>query len=144
MDPDRIRAFFAQYASVFNRSLAGQADLSEVTALYATEVIAASPAGVRAGRNDASLKEAMDQGYERYRAMGTQAMSVRHVRTCPIDEGHALAHVAWTATYAREGLPNVAIDFEVHYLLQERDGEITVFGWVSGDEEAVLRQHGIV
>lgn len=86
----------------------------------------------------------MAQGYERYRAMGTKAMRLREVRLDPIDGLHGVAHVAWTATYARGDGPDVAIDFDVHYLLQERDGELKVFGWVSGDEEASLRKHGIL
>lgn len=38
----------------------------------------------------------------------------------------------------------MAIDFEVHYLIQTLGGQPKVFGWVSGDEEALLRKHGIV
>ena len=35
------------------------------------------------------------------------------------------------------------IDFDVHYLVQKLDGEAKVFGWVSGDEQALLKKHGI-
>ena len=45
--------------------------------------------------------------------------------------------------YARRGKPDVAIEFEVHYLIQKLDGEPKIFGWVSGDEQELLRQHGI-
>jgi hypothetical protein len=38
----------------------------------------------------------------------------------------------------------VAIDFDVHYFLQVLDGAPKVFGWVSGHEQAFLREHGIV
>jgi hypothetical protein len=55
-----------------------------------------------------------------------------------------VAHVAWTATYARKDQPDVAIDFDVHYFVQTLDGEPKVFGWVSGDEQALLRKHGII
>ena len=55
-----------------------------------------------------------------------------------------MAHVAWTATYAGKDLPETAIDFDVHYLVQSLNGEAKVFGWVSGDEQALLKQHGIV
>ncbi len=34
-----------------------------------------------------------------------------------------MAHVAWTATYDRKDLPETAIDFDVHYLVQVLDGE---------------------
>jgi hypothetical protein len=71
-------------------------------------------------------------------------MRIRDVRLSPIDEHHCVAQVAWTATYARKDQPDVAIDFDVHYFVQKLDGEPKVFGWVSGDEQALLRKHGII
>ena len=139
-----VRAFFERYETVFNRSLGGDADMDAVTTLYASEFIAASPAGVMAGKNDDQLKQAMAQGYARYREIGTKEMRLRDVRVSPLDDRHCVAHVAWTATYARTNQPDVAIDFDVHYFIQMLGGEPKVFGWVSGDEEALLRQHGIV
>ncbi len=32
----------------------------------------------------------------------------------PIDDGHCVAHVAWTATYARDDLARTVVDFKVH------------------------------
>jgi hypothetical protein len=119
-------------------------DMDEVASLYASDFIAASPAGVMSGKNDDQLRQAMAQGYAHYRAIGTKEMKIRHVRLSPIDDCHCVAHVAWTATYARKDQPNTAIDFDVHYLVQSQDGEAKVFGWVSGDEQALLKQHGIV
>lgn len=139
-----VRAFFERYETVFNRSLGGDADMDAVAALYASEFIAASPAGVMAGKNDDQLKQAMAQGYARYREIGTKEMRLRDVRVSPLDDRHCVAHVAWTATYARTNQPDVTIDFDVHYFIQMLGGEPKVFGWVSGDEEALLRQHGIV
>lgn len=139
-----VRKLFERYESVFNRSLAGNMDLDEVAALYAAEFIAASPAGVRAGKNDDHLKQAMTQGYAHYRAIGTKGMRIRHVRVSPMDDHHCVAHVAWTATYARKDQLDVTIDFDVHYLIQQLDGDPKVFGWVSGDEQALLQKHGIV
>ncbi|WP_395711270.1 nuclear transport factor 2 family protein [Reyranella sp.] len=139
-----VRTLFERYESVFSRSLAGDLDLDEVAALYASEFIAASPAGVRAGKNDDHLRQAMIQGYAHYRAIGTKGMRIRHVRLSPIDDHHCVTHVAWTVTYARRDQPDVAIDFDVHYLVQQLDGEPKVFGWVSGDEQALLRERGIV
>ena len=139
-----VRKLFERYESFFNRSLAGDMDRDEVAALYASEFIAASPAGVRAGKNDDQLEQAMIEGYAHYRAIGTNEMRIRTVRLSPIDDHHCVAHVAWTATYARRDQADVAIDFDVHYLVQKLDGEPKVFGWVSGDEQALLRQHGII
>jgi hypothetical protein len=139
-----VRKFFERYESFFNQSLGGDMDMDEVAALYASEFIAASPAGVMTGKNDDQLKQFMAQGYEHYRAIGTKEMRIRNVRLSPIDEHHCVAHVAWTATYARKDQSDVAIDFDVHYFVQKLDGEPKVFGWVSGDEQALLREHGII
>jgi hypothetical protein len=139
-----VRKFFERYESFFNQSLGGDTDMDEVAALYASEFIAASPAGVMTGKNDDQLKQVMAQGYARYRAIGTKEMRIRGVLLSPIDDHHCVAHVAWTATYAREDQPDVAIDFDVHYFVQMLDGEPKVFGWVSGDEQALLKKHGII
>jgi hypothetical protein len=139
-----MRTFFERYASVFQRSLNGDMDMDEVAGLYASEFIAASPAGVTTGKNDDQLKQVMAQGYARYRAMGTKEMRIRNVHISPMDDHHCVAHVAWTAIYARKDQPNAAIDFDVHYFVQKLDGGPKIFGWVSGDEQALLRQHGII
>ncbi len=138
-----VRRLFERYQHFFMRALGGDLDLDEAASLYASEFIAATPAGVMGGKNDAAFGQAMAKGYERYRAIGTKAMTVRAVRVSPIDALHCVAHVAWTATYARDGREDAVIDFVVHYLVQALDGEPKVFGWVSGDEEALLKQHGV-
>src|SRR5688500_4912894 len=97
-----VRKFFERYERFFNQSLGGDADMDEVAGLYAFEFIAASPAGVTTGKNDDQLKQVMAQGYARYRAIGTKKMRVREVRISSIDQHHCVAHVAWTATYARK------------------------------------------
>jgi hypothetical protein len=93
-----VRAFFERYESIFNRALNSDVDVDEVAALYASEFIAASPAGVSAGKNDDALKHIMVEGYARYRSMGTKMMRIRDVRIAAMDALHCVAHVAWTAT----------------------------------------------
>ena len=41
-------------------------------------------------------------------------------------------------------LPETVLDFDVHYLVQVLEGIARVFGWIAGDEEAVLKRHGII
>lgn len=138
-----VGKLFERYETFFNQSLRGEVDMDEGSALYASEFMAASPAGVMTGKNDEQFRQAMAQGYERYRAIGTREMRIRNVRVSPIDDLHCVAHVAWTATYARKDQADVAIDFDVHYFVQKLDMEPKVFGWVSGDEQELLRKHGI-
>lgn len=144
MDDRDARTFFARYAHFFNQSLAGDFDAAEAEALYAPLFIAATPAGVTTGKNDDAFRQGMTQGYAHYRAIGTKEMQIRDVRVSPIDERHCVVHVAWTGVYARADRPDVEIPFDVHYLVQTLDGAPKVFGWVSGDETALLKQHGIV
>jgi hypothetical protein len=138
-----VRTLFERYERVFNAALHGDVDMDDVAALYAAEFVAASPAGVMTGKNDEQLKQVMAQGYARYRTIGTKEMRIRGLRISPMDEHHCIAHVAWRATYAREDQPDVTIDFDVHYLVQQLDAEPKVFGWVSGDEQALLKEHGL-
>lgn len=118
--------------------------MGEADALYADAFIAASPAGVLTGKNDDSFKKALADGHDHYRSIGTKAMRMRDIRVSPMDGNHSIAHVAWTAVYARRDRPDTEIDFDVHYLIQELDDGPRIFGWVSGDEQAVLKAHGIV
>jgi hypothetical protein len=139
-----VRDLFARYQRFFNRALDSAVDLDEGTSFYASAFIAASPAGVVAGKNDDQLGRIMEQGYKRYRATGTKEMRMRDVRLSLMDEHHCVAHVAWTAIYARQDAPDISIDFDVHYLVQKLNGEPKIFGWVSGDEQALLKEYGIV
>lgn len=139
-----IKDLFERYQTLFRAALAGQADMDQVVSSYTDAFIAASPAGVSVGRNDEQLKQMMRQGFENYRRIGTKDMRLRDVRVVPIDEHHCLAHVAWTAVYDRGGEPDISIDFEVHYLVQQLEDTPKIFGWVSGDEQAILKQHGII
>ena len=138
-----VRKLFERYANFFNKSLNDGVEQGEIASLYASDFIAASPAGVMAGKNDNQFERAMEQGYAHYRAIGTREMRIRNIRISPIDERHCLAHVGWTAVYARKDRPDTTIDFEVHYLIQKLNEEAKVFGWVTGDEQALLEEHGI-
>lgn len=139
-----VRDLFGRYERFFNQALHGNVDANVLSSLYAAEFIGAAPAGVRTGRNDDRFRQAMAQGYDHYRAIGTKEMRIRDIRLSSIDGLHCMAHVAWTAAYARPAGPDVAIDFEVHYLVQMLDREPRIFGWISGDEQALLKKHGVI
>ena len=139
-----VRQLFERYAGFFARSLAGAPDPEAAAALYAPEFIGATPAGVVTGKNDADFLRAMQAGYDHYRSIGTKEMRIRHLHITRVDDWHCIAHVAWTAVYARDDLPRTEVDFEVHYLVQVLDGVAKVFGWMSGDEQALLKERGVV
>ena len=139
-----VRKLFERYERSFNEALGGETDMREVASLYTSRFISATPSGVMTGKNNDHLREVMAQGYARYRAIGTKAMRIRNLRLSTIDEQHCVAHVEWSATYARNEQPDVVLDFDVHYFVRTADGKAKIFGWVSGDEQALLREHGII
>ena len=144
MDKSKIEQLFGRYQSNFAGALAGDIDRNEFTRVYAPVFIAANPLGVETGVNDDQLIEAMEQGFAYYRAIGTKEMRLRGVDTTQIDEGHCLARVSWTAVYDRTDGEEIAIDFDVSYLVRQIDTDLQIFGWITGDEQAALREHGII
>ncbi|WP_029042712.1 hypothetical protein [Cucumibacter marinus] len=145
MPDTAVRRLFERYEKLMNQALGGgDVDPGEVASLYASEFIGAGPAGVMTGKNDQQFTKAVTDGYAYYRQIGTRAMRIRTVRTTPIDDLHCLAHVSWTAEYARADLPETRIDFEVHYLVQLPGNDARVFGWITGDEQEALKTHGII
>jgi hypothetical protein len=138
-----VRAFFDRYARFFNHAITDTIDVDGIAAVYTSEFIAASPAGVVTGKNDDSLKSIIEQRFAHYRAIGTKEMRVERIRVTPIDDLHCLASIRWKSIYRCEDGPDVEIDFDAHYLVQSLDGNPKIFGWVTGDEQALLRRHGI-
>ena len=139
-----VRQLFERYADFFAKSLAGEPDPEEAATLYAPAFIGATPVGIVTGKNDADFLQAMRAGYAYYRSIGTRQMRIRHLHILRLDDWHCVASVAWTAVYARDDLPETEIDFDVHYMVQMLDGVAKVFGWMSGDEEALLKARGVV
>ncbi|BAK94690.1 nuclear transport factor 2 family protein [Tetragenococcus halophilus] len=126
-----------------NSSLAKEADLETIANFYTEEFIAANPTGVKTGENNDQLKEAMDKGYEYYRLIGTKEMKCQSIDTIPLDEQHAVATTHWKAVYLKEE-KEIVIPFTSNYLIQFREGQPKIFGWVTGDETQVLKEHGII
>jgi len=131
--------------AAFNAALHGSGDLSAVRAAFAPAFIGAGPTQVECSRNDEAFGAALESGYEFYRSIGTRRMTLRGVEVTAIDPAHRMARVRYSSEYERKSDgETVNIDFEVVYLLQISDGRPLIFGFVSGDEQAVLRQHGLV
>lgn len=144
MTKDSLKQFFQRYEQFFMQSLNGELDDTVMSELYASEFIAASPLGVLTGKNDTNFQQALSEGYEQYRKIGTKEMRVRDVEMLPIDDLHCVADVAWTASYEVANGQQVNIDFNVHYLMQNLNGKLRVFGWISGNEQELLKEYGVL
>lgn len=138
-----VADLFDRYEQETNAALVGEPDLDAINALYDDAFIAASPAGVMTGAKGEAFTNAMTAGFAHYREIGTREMKVKNIQVEPIDALHALARVDWRASYDVGGARK-DIDFTNVYLTRLADGRATVFGWITGDETAALRKHGIV
>jgi len=139
-----VESFFSKYEAVFADALKGHVDLDAIKALYSEHFIAATPRGVLTAAFDGSFEEVMSKGYERYRELGTKGMQVESIDTHDIDDNHILVRVRWHSTYQKPEEDEIHIPFDVNYLLQQREGQLKVFGWITGDEEALLKAHRVI
>lgn len=70
-------------------------------------------------------------------------MAVDHVAVHQIDPMHGVASVARASIFERSGEAPRVVRFSVHCLVQLREGDARIFGWIAGDEEAELPALGI-
>lgn len=139
-----VADFFHRYELVFSDAMEGHVDLKAVKQLYAEQFIAATPQGVRAAAFDRSFEAVMSKGYERYRSLGTKSMKVEGIETYEIDDCHLMARVRWHSVYQKPGSDEIHIPFDVNYLLEKRNDDLKVFGWITGDEEELLKARGVL
>lgn len=140
----KIERFFRDYVAAFNRSLGGVPDYEAIRAAFAPCFVAAGPTGVICGQNDEKFAEFLEQGYAFYRSIGTRRMMFRGVTLTAIDTYHQMARVLYSSEYERRDGDLVTIDFDVTYLLQIKDGTPQIFAYVAGDEQGLLREHGLI
>jgi hypothetical protein len=139
-----IERFFQDYVAAFNRSLGESPDFETIQAAFAPCFVAAGPTGVICGQNDDSFREILEQGYAFYRSIGTRSMTLLSIDLTPIDANHQMARVFYSSEYQRRDGDLVTIDFDVIYMLHIENATTQIFAYVAGDEQALLREHGLV
>lgn len=141
-----LEKFFSDYGARMNRALSGtpEIDVEATAGAFADCFIAASPRGVSCAKNDAELRAKIPQGYAFYRSIGTKSMNITGVEITPLDDLHAMAKVHWDSHSVRKDGQDVRIEFDVIYLVQTLGGMHRIFGYITGDEQKVLKEHGLI
>ncbi len=139
-----VERFFQDYVAAFNRSLGESPDLETVRASFTSCFVAAGPTEVICGKNDDEFLKILEQGYAFYRSIGTRSMTLLKVDLTPIDANHQMARVFYSSEYERRDGEIVTIDFDVTYMLHIEKDKPQIFAYVTGDELALLREHGLV
>jgi hypothetical protein len=137
--------FMADYEAHVNRALTdGHIDPEEAAAAFMGCFIAATPHEVVCNENDDRFQAAIPRGFEFYRLIGTKAMKIAALTMTELDDFHAMVKARWHSRYEREGTSEIHIDFDVIYLFHLGGDRPRIFGYIAGDEEKVLRDHGLV
>lgn len=138
-----IEAFFEKYEQRFADGLAGKPDVEGTVDAFADFFVEASPVGIIGSKNDAAFRESIPKGYDFYKSIGTTEMKINQVHITDLDDLHYLVDVYWEAFYSRdEG--NQSIEFNVMYMLQNQNGALRIFAYITGDEEKVLKEKGLI
>lgn len=140
---DQIEQFFDEYEKRFADGLAGQAVEEDTASAFADFFVEASPMGIIGGKNDQEFRERVPQGYEFYRSIGITKMAIRQLDITELNELHYMVEVYWESFYEKDGQPG-SIEFSVIYFLQHLNGALKVFAYITGDEQAVLKERGLV
>ena len=141
----RLIEFFEEYEANFNSAILCDGPGAEASAAaFAKCFVGATPSGLVCRTNDDEFVRAIEQSCEQYRKLGTRAMRLEGIDTTPIDQNHVMARVHWKGEYRRPDSSQVEIAFDVVYFVRMVDDETAIFGYVTGDEQRALREHGLV
>ena len=85
----------------------------------------------------------MKQGMDFYKKIGSTSMQIRNKEITPLDALHAMAKISWRYAYRKDEKEGF-IDFDGFYFLRITDEAVKIFAYVTGDEQAALREHGLI
>lgn len=141
----QIETFFQAYATRVNHALAGQkVNPKEVSASFADFFVESSPQGVVGGKNGWMFRRMIPKGFARYRKMGITAMLIQAKDIHFIDDLHAMTTIRWQSVYNKKDGTPASIVFSVTYLLTTINDSCKIFAYITGDEEKVLKEHGLI
>ncbi len=123
----------------------GATNGEKLAAMYAEYCVGSSPAGVFGAKLDDGFGQMVRDGLSNYRRMGGTAFVVEAVAVEPVNDAHDLARVGWRFDYVRpsDGATGT-IRFENIYFVTRVGPEPKIFAWVTPDEQAALREHGLI
>ena len=140
---DQIEQFFEAYEARFADGLAGRAVAEETAKDFADFFVEASPKGIIGGKNDQEFCDRVPKGYDFYRSIGITKMEIRQLDITELNELHYMVEVYWESFYEKDGEAD-SIEFSVIYFLQHLNETLKIFAYITGDEQAVLKERGLV
>lgn len=140
-----ISRFFDNYAARFNSALQDEApDIEATVNSFGPCFVEASPAGIICSKNDERFKDAIPKGYQFYKSIGTVSMKIGSKTITELDEYHAMVKIHWQSLYQKKEGNREEIGFDVYYFVQVMDQRPKIFAYVTGDEQKLLQEKGLV
>jgi len=141
---ESIRNFFSAYEARFNDAIHGKEDIDGTVNSFETCFLEASPGGINCGKNDESFREVIPKGNSYYRSIGTKSMRISNLDIQKLDDLHFMAKVHWDSSYERKDKTIINIEFDVIYFLRAKNIEWKIFLYITGDEQKVLKENGLI
>lgn len=141
----QVDDFFNQYRDIFNNAISVDAhDIEQTAGLYSDCFIGANPLGVQCGRNDKELRDFLLKGYIFYKKIGTTSMDIVSKEIVILDEFHTMTKVLWKSNFIKPDNSKASIEFENIYFTQTKENQHKIFAWITGNEQAALKEHGLI
>lgn len=141
----QIDDFFHQYAKLLNMALKGDTPDVEVTASNFSDCfIEASPLGVHCGKNDEQFRTMIPRGYSFYKSIGITKMNILTKTITLLDDYHSMTKIHWESGFVRTDNSTGSIEFDVIYFIQTREKKHKIFAYITGDEQAALKENGLI
>ena len=137
--------FFDHYSDVFNKAIREDTpDIERTAELFSTYFIAANPSGVNCGQNNETFRDAMQKGYAFYKQIGITSMDIVSKKITALDDLHTMVKVRWRSNFLKKDGERGSIEFENIYFIQTRDAQHKIFAYITADEQAALKEAGLV
>lgn len=141
----RLENFFDRYAERLNKFLIdGSLNAEETAECFSECFIESSPVGVICGKNDEQFRKAIPQGYAFYKSIGILSMHILSKVLTVLDDHHAMVKVHWISEFTRKDNSKGSIEFDVIYFLRTMGEELKIFAYIAGDEQAALKENGLI
>ena len=71
-------------------------------------------------------------------------MDILSAESTLLDDLHEMTRILWRFRYTRKDLAEGSVDFENIYFTQSKNNETKIFAYITGDEQAALREKSLI
>ena len=137
MNTKQLEQLFAEYEKAFS-----ELNIEKNAALFSDTFISAGPKGVIAQNKDEFVKKAAE-AREFYKSVGQTSAKIVSKKFSPISNKYTMATIHWGVTFEKTG--NKLIEFDVSYIVHEKDNEPEIILFISHeDEEEAMKKLGLM